>query len=595
MADNKALSPEETFVLINTKAKEQGDTFRVKVYRRRPGSTLLETVATLGDAKVEHIANPEMWLQQLAGGGPTFVLQVFHTSEPTTAVGGMFAINIPGDPRDVDLRVVKHPGWAGPPALLFPQASLMPQAPGVGAGGDPMYAVGAGGGATAYGAYGAQQFAYPNGNGTRPPLPPGYGYDPYYPPRTTPDPAQAAQIASLTQQTAQLRDALAQRERDLAEERRRGELEQAKRESDKQIAELRAQVAALAAVKSMPTAEPAGASIERIMVALAPILTPLLQGQQAMRLEMLKLEAAGRAENQQLLHQMMNRPPLDPTVERLFTQLREIQATAGKPDTSAQQMVAHMASAMGTMSKITMDLVATAADIGLGGRGPDESPAVKIMKEASRGLQALMQGYQASVQERVQPGLIPPFSQPGLPAASVPAPGYADAARAAVPAAAPAAVPASVSSTPPPVAQSAQPAQPHIPTGLDRLKDQIFNGHMVGTVAATLIQAIKAGDKSVTDGLIAHDGDVAQFAAQHVGQWAMQDKSGARAQYLRDLLDEVESQGETAGIWDDQQGEGGGDAGPVVEGSTVPVTPAPIAAAPAAPVPALAVVPAPVP
>ena len=74
---------EEALGMIQAKRDEKGglDSFKVKVHRRAGLGSPVVHVASLEEATVNHLANPEQWLPALAGGGPVFVLAVAHASE----------------------------------------------------------------------------------------------------------------------------------------------------------------------------------------------------------------------------------------------------------------------------------------------------------------------------------------------------------------------------------------------------------------------------------------------------------------------------------------------------------------------------------
>ena len=123
---------EDSIRLLDDHAKEKGDEWRVKVLRRASSAGQLESVATFDAVTVEQLCTPETWLPILSGGGPYYVLQVYHASALSTLAAILCPPVIPGSPRPADPTVTFRSDWRGPKVLLSPtpqKPATPPQAP----------------------------------------------------------------------------------------------------------------------------------------------------------------------------------------------------------------------------------------------------------------------------------------------------------------------------------------------------------------------------------------------------------------------------------------------------------------------------------
>lgn len=119
----KPLTPEESIALLDAKAQQAGDDFRLKVMRRPSPHAPLEAVATFDGARVEHFANVETWLPDLAGGGEHYVLQAMHSSDPNKMIAMVVAPKMPGPAQPVNLDAMRDPAWKGPTQLKYPNVT----------------------------------------------------------------------------------------------------------------------------------------------------------------------------------------------------------------------------------------------------------------------------------------------------------------------------------------------------------------------------------------------------------------------------------------------------------------------------------------
>jgi hypothetical protein len=338
----------------------------------------------------------------------------------------------------------------------------------------------------------------------------------------------------------------------LEEQRRQMELDNIRRENDTRMHELEMSVKAAAATPKTNTAE----TIAAVLAAAAPIIQQMLQGQNELRLAMLKQQEenarqmqaqqqAAQLQQQQMLQLMLSRPSVDPAVEKAFDRLQSVLEKSRSESVPQGQMLHSMAEAMGVMTDVTMNLVQTAAELNLGG-GRDEHPALKAVKQGVKAISSLMEGYQQSVVQKNQQ-FAPQQQQQQL--------------------AAPQHVVQYQQQAQQPVPQAAQPQQPPVPQSpkqsdaLDLLEAAIRAKQEPAVVAKMFIDSL--GDPVVQKALDEVDGEVNELVARRIGGWAMADASNVV--YLKALMDEVNKQGEAAGVFeplgddDDDDDDDGGD------------------------------------
>jgi hypothetical protein len=214
---------EETIAALSQIQKDKGDDFIVRITRRRKDSSFAEPVGTLAEARLEHFLvgpkTPELWLQKFAGGASTYLLQIFHTSNMEKPIGGLLPVQVPGQPREADPEVVDAPDWVGPGRCIVPEKK--------GKGGEPPpYMVAP---SSPHRPQDATIVERNGGGGTPTLTPPATGI-----------PADAAREIIRQQ------DEVTRQRLELAEDRRKIEVAQAKREAEAQIAAAKAEAEARA-------------------------------------------------------------------------------------------------------------------------------------------------------------------------------------------------------------------------------------------------------------------------------------------------------------------------------------------------------------
>jgi hypothetical protein len=542
MADTKILSEPETIALLNERAKADGDSFWIKVFRKRSAGATPEAVATFTDARVIHMQHPETWLPRAAGGGPVFLLGAYHEKEPSTSLGSLKQVSVPIDtcpPKPVDPEVVKSTGWNGPASLMWPTANDNPQPVPQ----SPSYSISPPWSASPLpGSSAANTGPVASGGGI---LGVGFSAELAHLEREKERLAAAQRdyfdraaredrerIELNARRDREQAEAVAKKERELADEKHRMELESIRRESETNLKLLEAKLSAAAPKKDMmETWAP-------ILAAISPIAAQFIQSQNESKLAMAKQAAdmtaqlqrqqdAAAAQHQQMLTMLLSRPSVDPAVEKVLDRMVATMEK-NKPDPAAST---HMIEAMSSMTDMTMNMMHSMADLNLNGGAQPEHPALKAVKQGVKALTALMEGYQA--QQKTAMGV-----PPQLPAQTRTAP-------------------AQVTQFPQqqqmqqvqqqPLPQAAEPSG----NAVDRLEAAIRSKSPPAAVAQMFVMSLET--KEMQEALSAVDGDIGELVARRLGGWAMSDTSNAA--YLGDLMKEVEKQGAAAGVFDEEPSE----------------------------------------
>lgn len=499
---------EETIALLNEKAKQgSGDKFMVKVNRRGGMSGLPEHIATLTEATVEHIANPEVWLPMLCGGGE-FSLRVSHMDAPSAPVGGYLTFKFPGErfnsPRT---QVVGTSTWVGPALLMFPArtSSGLPD-------GGPSPAPGVPAPPTFTSGYGIP--------------PPQMGQSQVAAPSYVFDPGMEAKREQLARQERELVEAKSKAEREAA--LRESELKQKERETA-----LRHDFDAKLKEAKETTTKPA-----EMLAAAAPIVTALMTMMQQSRSDMLRMqeEAARRAEEnsrrntemmlemqkqtQALMMKMMENKGPDPMV----TAMLEIQKASS---TGNAEMMTRMVDAMGTVSKTSIGMVEVLADIQLG--GAPEHPMLAAVKEGVKAMAQLSRGAESGARTAAKQSakqLPPPGQRQQVSAPAQSTPKETNGVHTQAPQApvfeAPNAptpnMPPAFDGLPPAQHRRFQPVEGHV---IEELKAMIQARHEpVEEIAQFFIDALQS-TKELPAALAAHDGSIEALVAEHLGLWVM--------------------------------------------------------------------------
>lgn len=370
-------SNDEIIAALQEKAKSDpgGDRWRVKVFRRKAAATFPIHVATLDGATVEHIANAEMWLPMLCGGGPHFTVECFHVSNPSIWVGGKMTFHIEGEPRDVDLAAVKSQHWRGPETIIYP----VPQST-----------------QTHQPVYGTS--ASPTGTTGAPPM---HG-------NTVQVPVGSQSGASSAQREL---DAL---RAEIAAMKARTEREEIERRHREEMDKLRAEIRASQSVKP---ASDIGATIASAIAALGGMLMPIVQKTMEqgheMRIKTMELQAQQATDQRTMLSEMAKKPQTDPVIEKVLDKMdRLVERVTEKKDDGSH--VVAMTDAYAKMTKMTASTIGMLMDTMRPSDGP-EPPALAVMKEVRGAIEAFADGMKANaaVKNKVNQG--PSGAQPAGP------------------------------------------------------------------------------------------------------------------------------------------------------------------------------------
>lgn len=353
--------------------KSQGtDDFRIKVFRRASLGYMPKHVATLGGASLAHIANAEEWLPTLAGGGPQYVLECFHASNPSAPVKGKMVIPVDGEPATPNPAVVQAPDWRGPKKWIAPT-------------------FGAAGPTASYGSPGGNGVGTQQGGIVGGPLAPST-----VPPGGFHDPRIDIALSRLDARERELEDLKRKTEIDAvkarAEEKERDaqrRIDEMNREHARQLEDLKARIAT-----------PQKSSIAEISAAVAPLVTAWMDAQKAEREEQRRRDDAireenrrrddafreeqrrrddeSRAQNQLFLSKLLEPKPLiDPAVEKLLS----------KGNSGVE-----MADAFSKMTNTTMRVMGMAMEA-VAEKDP-QNPAMEIVAEVRNGLETIVKAMQ---------------------------------------------------------------------------------------------------------------------------------------------------------------------------------------------------------
>lgn len=507
-------SHEETLRLLTEKAKTGGDRFMVKVSRKRGVAGLLEHHATLIDATVEQLANPETWLPTLCGGGE-YGLRVSHMDDVANALGGVLLYKFQGAPFDLPrTSLVGKANWTGPGGIVFPSAESSPAASSLG------------GTVTMAGGSGLPPTPYMPASGV--PAPPVFAYDERV----------ERERERLQRESRELAESKQKAERQLAE--REFEIREKEREA-KLKDELTAKQRDLEAKINAQQAQQANAPklteiVSVISAAFAPVVTAMLESSKAARVEQLRIqeEAARRqAEMQQrmmemqqqstqLLVTLMKDKGPDPTITTMMEMMRA-------NSQGGAEMMTRIVDAMGTVSKTSVGMIEAIADLRLGGE--PENPILGAVRETVKALATLSKGAETGARKQVAAGQ----KQPQLPSKTAtqpktPTPTPTPTANGAAAPTQPVVYEApNVPQPNHPPATEAPPAFAEAPrfvpqegSVIEQLKTMIEARHEpVEEVAQFFVDALQTNE--LREELKRHSGDVNSLVAEHLGLWVMSD------------------------------------------------------------------------
>lgn len=526
-------TPDETIRLLAEKAKTSTDRFVVKVSRRRGMAGLLEHIATLTEATVNHIANPETWLPALCGGGD-YGLQVSHMDEVSARMGGVLTFKFQGQPLEqVNTRALSAPNWNGPGSLIFPS---MTEPSGLPSGFT---------GSTV------------SGSNAGPQVVAGYGLPPSMAPMGM---MGSGLVNPFDERLERERERLARESRDLQERQAKAErllserdfeIREKERES-KLKEEVTARQRELEAKLNAQQQNQTG--VKDIIAALAPVVGVFLQSQQQARADQLRSqEESSRRFTEMMVSQQNQMQALmlkltenkgpDPSMTMMMEMM-------SRNSTGNAEMMTRIVDAMGTVSKTSVGMIEAIADLQLGGQ--PEHPILAAVREGVKAMAQLSSGATNGARKVVQ-------NQPKLPAQN-PAPQQS-------------ARPTNGAAGPQVVHEVPNAPAPNLPPASDT---QAFNGleprrftPTEGTVVEQLIAMIQSMHEPVEEvaqffidslqtnemkaALGKHNGDINALIAEHLAMWAMADEK--HREYLGKLGTVVEEKAVKLGLFAAEEGE----------------------------------------
>lgn len=544
MAEHKQFTEDETRLVINTKAKADGDNFWIKIFRNRGPMTIPENVATVSDAQAIHLFHPERWLPRLLGGGPIFHLQAFHANSPNEPLGGFIKVAVPTDSypakssAEIDQGLLKRPDWQGPQSIQWPtpedKRALQSQPPGwsVGSLSSPP--------APTSGNVANQSAWRDGGSGA-----------------TFPHHLMESEYNRIKAQQDRLESERAlfeSRRQEMEARSRQEELNAIRRENEARIRELEASMklaaATTAAAQPQHRVPTLSEQLPSLIAALAPILQQMMQAQNEIRLALMKQQESAAAQQQNMLQLFLAKPTLDPAIEKAFDRMQSmVEKTKADPNASSQ-MLHNMVDTMSTMFQNQMDVLSMASDLGLGGGGgKDEPPVMKAIKQGIKGLNAMMEGFQQNAAKQALAGIPPPVDPLAayrLAAAQQPAPlpqTVPQAQRVPPPAQQPQAAHAQQPQQPPPNGNGGQ-----MPTIIEQLEGAIRAKVDPKELAGAFLKNIE--DPSIQAAMEDADGVFEVAVAKRLGPWAL---DPANSGYLDVFKNEVFEQGARLGLWDEDE------------------------------------------
>lgn len=383
--------PEETIKLLRELATAKGDDFRVRIMRKRSPSSMPESVATFDGATVEQLTQPEAWLPQLAGGGPEYILSIYHANDKTELLGALVT-NVQGEVRPADTRIVGQPNWTGPRIVVFPR----PPPPASEESPAPAYSV---------------PIVSPGTGGAVARTEPGGGTGGHV------GLAIVSQVQAQYEDIDRRKKRLADEEKALAERQKNMEVEAAKaagraeaQRLERDLADARAQ--AMRAASTPPAqvqtqGESLGSVVERILPTVMKVWSDARMEDSRQRLELTKMQMenqrdlariqqAAQDKLTELMLQNANRPLIPPELKDVIFKDK---------DEAHTKMMSAMSDTMGTMVNMTMNVLGQVAEMNLGGHGEEEGGgALKLVREGLKTVMAFTQAAAARKAAQLPPG-----------------------------------------------------------------------------------------------------------------------------------------------------------------------------------------------
>ncbi len=513
---DRAIPAEDTFNMLRDRAAKDGDAFGVKVMRRAFNGGMPELIASLSAATVEHLVNPEQWIPSLCGGG-NISMQGYHSTDLSKPVGGFLQVKISQEAKEVDPSVVGKTDWRGPGVIDFPRKESPREREQL-----AMYDIksppGPGEGMRSATSNNQTWTRQPGGDLHREQ----YGGE------------------GTWQERQRLQGAMELEKRKLEEERlanerqkHRDELESIKKAHDADMRALKLEM--MGAIQQQRPPDTGMADLMKAQIEDRRLAATQAAEDRREREKMAaedRREAAARQERNderfnRLLEKMSERPKEDP-----LAMIEKVSNLMGKNNNAEAQMkmMASMAEMHSMQIGTAMDFIQASADLNLGGQQEKESPIIKGIEAAMKGLGSLAKG--AQVRRPAQQ-----FAQPAVP------PTYEQQARAQV------AAGQQVAPQPP---RPPAPPQPPLPSVIQQLENGIRGMQPVELVAKAIVNNIK--EESVAAALLEVAMDFEVLINNRLGVW-MKEHVDNEA-YVKTLMVEVEKELRLAGYLPPLEEEG---------------------------------------
>jgi len=587
--------PEETMELIDAKAKANPERalFYVKVARKATNGLVPQQIAAFTQATLEHLGDPARWLFQLGGGGE-YVLRVSHIDTQHQDIGGALYFSLPTTPpsgapmRPIDASATFREGWSGPSVMVMPPPvqptpGLPPNIRNMVFSGTP-YASDAETLAAANAGVQVQQ-------------------------------GPAADLArrerELIEKEAALRKEIAEKEAKIRDDRLLATIEAKNRDLD-------AKLERIAANANAPRRDESS-WVEKLVASLVPLITQMMTSQHEIRMLMMKQSteqsaaqmAAAERSHQQMLEFMKaaaapKQQGMSEEMKMLIQMVEKEKASNGADAMAAMTM--RLVDAMGMVTKNSISMMEAVAELN---SAPEEHPAVAAIREGVKAIGIMAAGMRDGARKMVPQGQQPrmvagpqqpqprpqqprpqpqpqprpngaPPQQPQRPAQTQPAPAVAAApppvAVVDFPASpAPAPAPAAPVGAPPAVAVTPQPGEMR-PLPIDILENGIRQMAPIEEVAQYFVGLCKVKDASLFAALDDPecDGDPDKVIVKRLGIEFV----AAHQEYLEALSDEIDRQGEAAGVVQHDDEEDDGDEPDEPEETPAEIVEPPAVAAP---------------
>lgn len=570
MPPRQDFTAQETLELIDAKAKSlpERPLFYVKVMRKAPNGVLPQQIAAFSDARLDHFGDIARWLILLAGGG-NYVLRISHIDSAHQDIGGPLFVDIPTQPpngvpmRAVDASATNRPDWPGPTTMVMPTPvpfgtvlppTMPPAVRDIVFQGTP-YAGGFDGPQP------GAQFVTPNADMAR----------------------REAEVErakrELDAREANLRKDVAEKEARVRDERLLGAFDAKSRELDLKLARI-------TELQAQPKQE-SSSWVKELVAAMVPLVTQMLTMQHDVRMLVMKQSteqnaaqmAAAERSHQQMLEFMKaaatpKQTGMSEEMKMLLTLLEKDKSSNGAE--AMAMMTTRMLDGMSMVTKNSISMMEAMAEQ----LAPaEEHPAVAAIREGVKAIGMMNAGMKQAAQRVVQQQqpnqqVMPSgpvyvqVPQQQRPQQQSPQPHARAAPQPRPPPVATVQSPADVA------VQQPQQSQPMAqPQNVQILENGIRQLAPIEQVAKFFVELVKVKDNSLFAALEVADGDPEQLVLQRLGV----DFVAANSEYLGALMDEVDRQGDEAGVtqMDDEPG-----VAPVTVSVEVPpaavVAPAPL-------------------